>query len=40
MTNGKMVAEDHKLTYDLQAPERSSCIERCSEMQTDNERRF
>ena len=26
MTNGKMVAKDHKLTYDLQAPERSSVL--------------
>ena len=26
MTNGKMVAKDHKLTYDLKAPERSSAI--------------
>ena len=26
MTNGKMVAENHKLTYDLQAPERSSVL--------------
>ena len=26
MTNGKMVAKDHKLTYDLQAPERLSLI--------------
>ncbi len=26
MTNGKMVAKDHKLTYDLKAPERSSVL--------------
>ena len=26
MTNGKMVAEDHKLTYDLKAPARSSVL--------------
>ena len=26
MTNGKMVAKDHKLTYELQAPERSSVL--------------
>jgi adenine deaminase len=26
MTNGKMAAEDHKLTYDLKAPERSSVL--------------
>jgi len=26
MTNGKMVAENHKITYDLKAPERSSVL--------------
>lgn len=26
MTNGKMVAQDHKLTYELKAPERSSVL--------------